>query len=76
MRALALSLERLLRMLMLGLVILQLMKFFANLVFVSRFQEKNNFGDLGKKKIARGLCREGGNGICSNRKEWCLLMKQ
>ena len=54
-------------LLMLGLVILWLIKFFAILVLVSRFQGRNHFGNLGKRKIILNLHRKDRDGIYKRR---------
>ena len=63
-------------LLMLGLNILWLIKFFIIVVFVLGFQKRNHFRNLDKKKSAKNLYKEGGNGIYNNEKQWCSLMKQ
>ena len=74
MRILGLLFERSPTLLMLGLVILQLIRFFAILVFILRFVRRNHSKDLDKRKSLRTLNREDNNAICSNGKEWWSLI--
>ena len=41
-----------------------------------RFQGRNYFGDLGKRKKTRSLHREGGDGIHNSGEKRCTLMKR